>query len=108
MGKTRDRLFNNSKLTLNSINHQPQKACTLYTGLKNKVESIDKERKQRILKVATKLQEKQGGDSKLNIGSGRDSATAKKLLNLNKGSFKMPNYGTSLEPKGAMPTVIEA
>ena len=44
----------------------------------------------------------------MNSGSGRDSATAKKLLSLNKGSFKMPNYGTSLEPKGAMPTVIEA
>ena len=45
VGKTRDRIFNNSKLTLNALKHQPQRACSMYTGLKNKVESIDRERK---------------------------------------------------------------
>ena len=45
VGKTRDRIFNNSKLTLNALKHQPQRACSMYAGLKNKVESIDRERK---------------------------------------------------------------
>jgi len=63
-GKAKDRILNNTKMMLRNLNYQPQKSCTFYTKIQDRVARIDQERKNKVSKFLQKAKKGKGIDNR--------------------------------------------